>query len=74
MPHIFKVKCYRDMVQNGRARIGDVVYLKARPDVPMSVCVLPPSYSTSGHIVKVRWMKPDGTIEMGEFFSNELSM
>lgn len=32
MPHIFKIDCYRDVISNGKAKKGDTVYLKSRPD------------------------------------------
>lgn len=76
MPHEFKVKCYMDVAWNGRAKVGDVVYLKARPDIPMSVCVVPHVNTAADKIgtVKVRWMTPNLTVEIGEFFADELSL
>lgn len=76
MPHIFKVECYRRHVEMDKAKIGDVVYLKARPDVPMSVCARPTYNSASGTMghIKCRWLKPDGTPEMAEFIAQELSL
>lgn len=76
MPHLFKVECYRHHVEMDRAKVGDVVYLKARPDVPMSVCVRPTYNRAADRMpaIKCRWLKPDGTPEVAEFFAQELSL
>lgn len=41
MPHVFQIKCYRKHLAAGKAEVGDTVYLKSRPDVPMTVVSLP---------------------------------
>ena len=76
MPHEFKVKCYRDVVWNSKAKRGDVVFLKSRPDSPMSVCVVPRTNHAANTMdqVKTQWMRPDGAMETGEFFAEQLSL
>jgi hypothetical protein len=75
MPHIFKVESYDRRIKLRKASVGDVVYLTANPELPMTVCVKPHYNSGAGTMgmVKARWLKPDGTFEVGEFFAGELT-
>ena len=76
MPHVFKIKCYRNEIMSGRAKVGDTVYLKSRPDVPMTVSDLPVWNRAAGHepLVITKWMHPSGTIHQEKFQAVELSL
>lgn len=80
MPHIpatFKVKCYEAYHLSGNAKIGDVVYLKSRPDIPMHVVNADPHCNrTAGHkaTIKVRWLDDGQEVRVGEFKAEELSL
>lgn len=76
MPHIFKVQCYRSHRQLKKAKLGETVYLKSRPDLPMTVKDLPAWNSTAGHEPRVTatWIHSDGTVQEHTFLAVELSL
>lgn len=77
MPHGFHVQCYLPVVNRDKAKIGDTVYLKSRPDIPMTVSELPHCNRTAGHDPKVRttWIHDgDGTVRTHLFNAVELSL
>lgn len=77
MPHLFKVECYQKHHERGKAQVGDVVYLKSRPDVPMTVMFADPhSNYRAGHTpsIKVRYLGPDLVPIVAEFKAKELSL
>lgn len=77
MPHTFKVNCYAKHHRAGEARVGDVVYLKSRPDVPMTVSFADPHNNYSaGHTptIKVLYLGPDMHPIRAEFKAAELSL
>lgn len=77
MPHKFVVQCYEAHHLKGKAAVGDVVYLKSRPDLPMHVVFADPHCNrTAGHkaTVKVRYLGPDMQPITAEFKAEELSL
>lgn len=77
MPHKFVIQCYESHHLKNRARIGDVVFLKSRPDIPMHVVHADPHCNrTSGHkaTIKVRYLGPDLHPILAEFKAEELSL
>jgi hypothetical protein len=76
MPHIFKVQCYRQHRQLQKAKLGDTVYLKSRPDIPMTVSKLPHWNSAAGHepSATVTWIHSDGSVHEHTFNAVELSL
>ena len=77
MPHKFVIQCYEVHHLKGKASIGDVVYLKSRPDVPMHVVYADPCCNrTAGKkaIVEVRYLGPDLLPIRAEFKAEELSL
>lgn len=76
MPHLFKVACYLDHIRRGKATAGDTVYLKSRPDVPMTVAAAPRYHSAANQVgmVKVSYLGPDLRPIHAEFLAEELSL
>lgn len=77
MPHKFVVQCYEKHHLLRRAKIGDVVYLKSRPDLPMHVIYADPHCNrASGRTpdIKVRYLGPDMQPITAEFKAAELSL
>lgn len=76
MPHIFKVECYRRHAERGKAKRGDVVYLKSRTDVPMTVLKPPAVNSAAGKCgsVDVTYLKADGEPHNATFAAEQLSL
>jgi hypothetical protein len=76
MPHMFIVECYEKRHIAKKAEVGDVVYLKSRPDVPMHVVYTDPNCNwAAGHkpMIKVRYLGPDMQPITAEFKAQELS-
>lgn len=70
MPHVFKVQCYLKHIVAGKAAIGDTVYLKSRPDMPMTVTALPHWNRTADPRGPKGWVK---TIRVGRTSVGEVS-
>jgi hypothetical protein len=80
MPHLFKVECYRTAIIRRRASPGDTVYLKSRPDVPMTVTAIPFWNSAADPngdrlmAVEVSYFGPDMHPIAAKFLPHELSL
>ncbi|MFT3973309.1 MAG: hypothetical protein QM699_07630 [Amaricoccus sp.] len=76
MPHLFKVACYLEHIRRDRAAAGDTVYLKSRPDVPMTVTRATRYNSAANQVsmVSVSYLGPDLQLIRAEFHAEELSL
>jgi hypothetical protein len=72
----FVVKPYDATHKDEKAKVGDTVYLRCRPDMPMTVSELPIcNYAANhrAHVVTV-WLDPlTNEMRRGTYFANELS-
>lgn len=69
MPMIFKVECCDALARKGKLKIGDTVYFKSRPDIPMTISEDVHYNSAAGHApdVEVTWISHDHEVKTHRF-------